>query len=176
MPAVAVGDVFENQGPVTFGGVTFAVLDGGFDGEDVHAVDFEARDVLPAFVVFGEGGGAVGGGAHAILVVCGVLAGSICMVVGGGGKEGCRTFAAEKYGEVPELGHVECFKDLALVAGAVSVKADGGVVVVLVLIGERNARTNRYLSADYTITAIEAFCKHVHGSTFPVGNTFSSAK
>ena len=69
VPAVAVGDVFEDQGPVAFGGVFLAVLDGGFDGEDVHAVDFEAGDVLAAFVVFGQGGGAVGGGAHAIFVV-----------------------------------------------------------------------------------------------------------
>ena len=69
MPAVAVGDVFEDQGPVAFGGVSFAVLDGRFDGEDVHAVHFEAWDVLPAFVIFGEGGGAVGGGTHAVFVV-----------------------------------------------------------------------------------------------------------
>ena len=69
MPAVAVRDVFEDQGPVAFGREFFAVLDGGFDGEDVHAVDFEPGDVLAAFVVFGEGGGAVGGGTHAVFVV-----------------------------------------------------------------------------------------------------------
>lgn len=69
MPAVAVGDVLEDERAVAFGGVLFAVLDGGFDGEDVHAVDFEAGDVLAAFVVFGESGGAVGGGAHAVFVV-----------------------------------------------------------------------------------------------------------
>lgn len=67
--AVAVGDVFEDQGAVAFGGVFFAVLDGGFDGEDIHAVDFEAGDVLSAFVVFGKSGGAVGGGTHTVLVV-----------------------------------------------------------------------------------------------------------
>ena len=69
VPAVAVRDVFENQGAVAFGGVIFAVLDGGFDGEDVHAVDFEAGDVLAALVVFGQRGGAVGGSTHAVLVV-----------------------------------------------------------------------------------------------------------
>lgn len=86
------------------------------------------------------------------------------------------TFTAEEDGEVPELGHVECFEDLALIAGTVSVQADGRVVVVLVLIGECDARTDGDLSADYTIAAVETFCKHVHGSTFSVGNSFSSAK
>ncbi len=89
---------------------------------------------------------------------------------------GSGTFAAEKDGEVPELGHVECFEDLALVAGAVSVEANGGVAVVFVLIGKCNAGADRYLSTDYAIAAVEPFCKHVHGSTFSVGNTFSSAK
>lgn len=70
MAAVAVGDVFEDEGTVAGDGVLFAVFDGGFDGEDVHSVDFEAWDVLAAFVVFGQGGGAVGGGAHAVFVVC----------------------------------------------------------------------------------------------------------
>ena len=79
-----------------------------------------------------------------------------------GFRKGGHTFAAEKYGEVPELGHVECFKYLALVAGTVSVEADCCVGVILVLIGKRNTGTNRYLSADYTIAAVETFCEHVH--------------
>ena len=92
------------------------------------------------------------------------------------GGEGCRTFAAEQYGEVPELGHVECFKDLALITGTVSVKTDGRVAVVFVLIGKCNARTDRDLGANYTVAAVETFCKHMHGSTFSVGDAFSSAK
>lgn len=68
--AVAVGDIFEDEGPVAGEVEGFAVFDCGFDGEDVHAVDFEAGDVLAAFVVFRQGGGAVGGGAHAVFVVC----------------------------------------------------------------------------------------------------------
>ena len=94
----------------------------------------------------------------------------------GGRGEGWNTLAAEKYGKVPKLGHVECFKDLALIAGAVSIEADGGVTVVLVLVGEGNASTNRYLSANYTVAAVEAFREHMHGSTFSVGDAFSSAK
>ena len=86
------------------------------------------------------------------------------------------TFAAEEDGEVPELSHVECFEDLALIAGTVSVQADGCVVVVLVLVGECNACTNGHLSADYAVAAVETFREHVHGSAFSVGNAFSSAK
>lgn len=99
VPAVAVRDVFEDQGAMAFGGVFLAVLDGGFDGEDVHAVDFEAGDVLAALVVFGQGGGAVGGGTHAVFVVwkIGVLADGLSEE----GDRGRNTFAAEKYGEVP---------------------------------------------------------------------------
>lgn len=89
---------------------------------------------------------------------------------------GCRTFTAEEYGKIPELGHIECFENLALVAGTVPVEADGRVFVVLVMIRECNARTNGYLSADYTIATVESFGEHVHGSAFSVGNTFSSAK
>ena len=99
MPAVAVRDVFEDQGAVAFGGVFLAILDGGFDGEDVHAVDFEAGDVLAALVVFGQGGGAVGGGTHAVFVVwkVEVSADGLCE----GRDRGRNTFAAEKYREVP---------------------------------------------------------------------------
>lgn len=89
---------------------------------------------------------------------------------------GALTFTSEEDGEVPEFGHVECFEDLALIAGSVSVEADGRVVVVLVLVGECNSRPDGYLSADYTIAAVETFGKHVHRSTFSVGDSFSSAK
>ena len=177
--AVAVGDVLEDQGPVAFARVLLAVLDGGFDGEDVHTVDFEAGDVLAALVVFGQGGGAVGGGAHAVLVVWEEWRVScVSWIVGGERRRewGFRTLAAEQDGEVPELGHVECLKDLALIAGAVPIEADRCVAVVLVLIGEGNAGTYRDLSADYPVAAVEAFCKHVHGSTFSVGDAFSTAK
>ena len=89
---------------------------------------------------------------------------------------GCHTFAAEEYGKIPELGHIERFENLALVAGTVPVEADGRVFVVLVLIREGNTRTNGYLSADYTVATVESFGEHVHGSAFSVGDTFSSAK
>lgn len=89
---------------------------------------------------------------------------------------GCRTFAAEKDGKIPELSHIECFENLALIAGTVPVEANGRIFVVLVLIGECDARTNGYLGADYAVAAVESFGEHVHRSTFSVGDTFSSPK
>ena len=70
MAAVAIRDVLEYERSVACGGVRFPILHGGFNSEDVHAVDFEAWDVLTALVVFSECGGTVGGGAHAVFVVC----------------------------------------------------------------------------------------------------------
>jgi len=52
-------------------------------------------DVLPARVVLCVGGSAVGGGAHAVLVV----------------------FADEDHGQLPESGHVDGFEELALIKG-----------------------------------------------------------
>ena len=101
MAAVAVGDVFEDERAVAGTGVVAAVLDGGFHGEDVHAVDFEAGDVLAAFVVVCQGGGAVGGCAHAVFVVYG----EGMLLVAGTGVRVRRvvrlTFAAEYYREIP---------------------------------------------------------------------------
>ena len=55
MSSVTIGYVFEDQGAVTGGCVGFAVGNGGFDGEDVHSVYFETRDILAALVVVGYG-------------------------------------------------------------------------------------------------------------------------
>jgi hypothetical protein len=55
VPAVAVGDVFQNQGAEAGDCVGFGRGDGGFDGEDIHAVYLEAWDVLPALVVVCQG-------------------------------------------------------------------------------------------------------------------------
>ena len=53
MAAVAVGDVFEDEGTVTGDSVLFSVLDGGFDCKYIHTVNFEAGNILTAFVIVG---------------------------------------------------------------------------------------------------------------------------
>jgi hypothetical protein len=72
--SVAVGNVFVDEGTLAGGGPLLSVLDSGLDGEDVHTVDLQTRDVLSALVVVGESGGAVSGGTHTVLVVYTLLA------------------------------------------------------------------------------------------------------
>lgn len=66
---VAVGDVLVDKGTLAGVAPLLTVLDGGLDGEGVHAVDLETRDVLTTLVVLGKSGRAVGGGTHTVLVV-----------------------------------------------------------------------------------------------------------
>ena len=66
---VAVGDVLVNKGTLAGVAPLLTVLDGGLDGEAVHAVDLKTRDVLTTLVVLGESGRAVGGSTHTVLVV-----------------------------------------------------------------------------------------------------------
>lgn len=97
------------------------------------------------------------------------------VAVGEDGWKGELTFAAEDYGEVPELRHVEGFENLALVACTVAVQAKSDVVPAFVLIGEGNAGAQWDLSAHDAIPAVEMRSEHVHASTLPESNaSFSS--
>jgi hypothetical protein len=66
---VAVGDVLVDKRTLAGVAPFLTVLNGGFDGEGVHAVNLETRNVLTTLVVLGECGRAVGGGTHTVLVV-----------------------------------------------------------------------------------------------------------
>jgi hypothetical protein len=67
--SISVGHVFVHERSLASGAIFLSVLDCGLDGEDVHAVDLQARNVLATLIVFGNGGGAVRGGTHTIFVV-----------------------------------------------------------------------------------------------------------
>ena len=69
MTTVTVCDVFEDERTLAGCGPFAAEGDGGLDGEDIHTVDLQTRDVLSTLVVVGDGGGAVRGGTHTVLVV-----------------------------------------------------------------------------------------------------------
>lgn len=86
------------------------------------------------------------------------------------------TLTAEEGGEVPELGHVEGLKDLALVAGAITVEDDAGVLSSLVLVGKGETSTDGDLGADDTVATVEALGEHVHGTALSVGDTLTSTK
>ena len=72
--SVPVGDELVDEGSLSWGAPFLAELGGGLNGEDVHAIDLQTGNVLATLVVVGDGGGAVGRGTHAVLVVCAWLA------------------------------------------------------------------------------------------------------
>lgn len=87
-----------------------------------------------------------------------------------------RTLATEKDGKVPELSHVEGFKDLTLVGSTITVQNDTGVGLLVVLLGETKTRTDGDLGTDDTITTVEVGGEHVHGTTLSVSDTLTAAK
>jgi hypothetical protein len=152
--SVAVGDVFVDEGTLAGGAVLLSVLDGGLDGEDVHAVDLQTGDVLAALVVLGDGRRAVGSGTHAVLVV----------------------LAAEDDGELPQTGHVVGLEDLTLVGGTVTVEGEGDLLLALVLLGKGDTSADGDLGTDDTVSAVEAGREHVHGTALSVGDTLPPAE
>ena len=72
--------------------------------------------------------------------------------------------------QVPQLGHIEALKDLALVGGTVSVHGEGGVLVGLahVLLSECDSRSDGDLRADDAVTSEEGLCEDVHGTALAV--------
>lgn len=86
------------------------------------------------------------------------------------------TLTAEQSREIPQLGHVESLKDLALVAGTITIQDDAGVLSALVLVGKGQTSTDGNLSADNTVTTVEVLGEHVHGATLSVGNTLAATK
>lgn len=111
--------------------------------QHVHPVHLDAGDVVAARVVSRAGRGARVAGAHAVAVV----------------------LADEDGRQVPQLGHVVRLEGLALVGGAVAVQRDAHAVVAVVLLGECQTCTQRYLSTNDTIAAVEVLDVHVHGAT-----------
>ena len=57
--------------------------------------------------------------------------------------------------QLPQLGHVEAFIDLALVGGAVAEIGQADALVAAIFVGEGQARAQRHLGADNAVAAIE---------------------
>lgn len=86
------------------------------------------------------------------------------------------TLTAEENGQVPELGHVEGLEDLTLVGGTVTVENDGGVGLLVVLLGEGQTGTDGHLGTDNTVTTVEVLGEHVHGTTLAVRDTLTTTE
>lgn len=87
-----------------------------------------------------------------------------------------RTLAAKESGQLPQLGHVESLKDLALVAGAVAVQDDGALLAAGVLVGKGQTGTDGDLRTDDTVAAIEVLREHVHGTTLAVCDALAATE
>ena len=107
----------------------------------------DTGDRIASSVVRGVGGRSLGRGTHTVLVV----------------------LANEDAGQIPKLSHVECFEDLTLVAGTVTVKGKGSnVVFARILLSEGNTSSKRNLSTDDAVSSEERRGEDVHGSTLSV--------
>lgn len=86
------------------------------------------------------------------------------------------TLASEDDRKVPQFGHVERLKNLALVGGAIAVEGEGRVVFSQVLVCKGQTGADGDLCANDTVAAVEALGEHVHRSSFAVRDAFSPSE
>lgn len=164
---VAVGNELDQEGTLVAGDPLLRPLRCLVDGDDVHTVHLDTGDLVATGVVLRVRGAALRGRTHTVLVV----------------------LADEDARQVPELGlqkrsvrvpsplksqmthHVVRLKHLTLVARTVTVHGERGGLFALVLLGERETRTERDLRADDTMTTLEGLGEDVHGSTLALRDT-----
>ena len=96
-----------------------SILYGSYTFTDIITTHPYSRDVVTASVVLGTCGGSGGRSTHAVQVV----------------------LTHKQTGELPEGGHVECLKHLALVGSSVPVECDADFPSLVVLVGEGYAGT-----------------------------------
>ena len=74
--------------------------------------------------------------------------------------------------QLPQLGHVEGFIDLALVGRAVAEIGHAHAAIVVVLVREAQARAQRHLRADDAMAAVEFMfdAEHVHRTALAARN------
>ena len=85
------------------------------------------------------------------------------------------TFTTEEDWEVPELCHIKSFEDLTLITGSISVEADCGVLLAVVLVCKCKTSAHWNLCTNYAVATVEARCEHVHRSAFAISDPFSSS-
>jgi hypothetical protein len=155
--AIAIGLHLEDVGTFAAAGVLGGAGAGFTHRDDVHAVDFLARDPErdAALVEGGFGRRALDAGAHGVLVVL--------------------DHVHDR--QLPELGHVEALVDLALVGRAVAHIGVADVAIALVAVGQRQAGAERYLGADDAVAAVEAGLdvEHVHRAALAARRTARAA-
>ena len=122
---IPVGDCLTVDGPM-LSDVGFAEVDDGLAMEDVHAIHFDAGDVVAPCVVAGVAGGTGAAGPHPILVVLDQI----------------------NHRQIPQFGHVRSLEDLPLIARSVSVHRHCAVRAILQIFQRKcQSCTYRHLSS-----------------------------
>src|SRR6266849_4541513 len=151
MAAIAIGEHFENDGPIAVAAPPDRPLAGRLDRAHVHAVDLLARDVErpPALGQVGGRRRARDRRSHPVLIVLDDV----------------------DHRELPQLRHVEALVDLALIDGAVPKIGQGYVVVAAVMVGEGEAGPERDLGGHDAMPAEETLLdrEHVHRAALALG-------
>jgi hypothetical protein len=108
----------------------------------------DTGDGIASSIIRGVGGRSLGrGNAHTILIF----------------------LANEDAGQIPKLGYVECFEDLTLIAGTVTVKGEGcDVGFTRILLSEGKTSSKRDLSTDNPVPSEERRGGDVHRSALSV--------
>jgi len=68
--------------------------------------------------------------------------------------------------QTPKFGHIKGLEDLALIGGTIAIEHHTDAIVILIAVGQANARTHRHLGTHYAIAAVEILAVHVHRATF----------
>ena len=150
MAAEAVGLDLEEEGALPGADILQSFLGDLADIQDIHAVGAVAGNA----VAFGfladlrDGGGAINGGAHAVLVV----------------------LADPQDGQLPDLGQVQRLVEITDIGSAIAEHTDRHGVVMLVQVAQRQPGGDRQVRADDGVPAPEilAHIGHVHRAAFAV--------
>src|SRR3954470_20750157 len=144
MAPVTIGLHLEDDRPLAGANPGERLFGGTATGEHVHAVDLDAgnAEALATLVELVLGRRAVDARAHRVLVVLDDVDDR----------------------QLPQLGHVEAFIDLALIGRAVTEIGEANPAIALVFVAEAKPGAKRHLRADNTVPAVEFMldAEHVH--------------
>ncbi len=150
MAAIPVGQHFENDGPVSIATPFDRLVARGLHGTHIHAIDLLAGNIegTPALGQVCGCRCASNGGAHPVVIV----------------------FDDIDHRQLPELGHIEAFVDLALIGGAVAQIGQRDVVIAQIFVGDvhRAAFALRMASAPAGQLCHHALWIHTASQHVPV--------
>ena len=97
-------------------------------------------------------------------------------MLGGGAHSLPVVFAYKHAWKVPEFGHVECLKDLTLVACTITIESERSRGPLEIFHGKCDASADRNLGPNNTIATEETRCEDVHRATLSLGHADLAAE